>query len=62
MIDVDKENRVRSAGQQLENAANSQASTGRRAYRTPHLRHLGSVRELTLGSIGPNSDEFAAQH
>jgi len=25
-------------------------TTGRRAYVTPQLRHLGSVRELTLGT------------
>jgi hypothetical protein len=25
----------------------------RRAYRTPELRLLGSVRELTLGGTGP---------
>lgn len=25
----------------------------RRVYRAPELRHLGSVRELTLGGTGP---------
>jgi hypothetical protein len=27
----------------------AQPSASRRPYRTPRLRHLGSVRELTLG-------------
>jgi hypothetical protein len=28
----------------------------RRVYRVPTLRHLGSVRELTLGGSGPLSE------
>lgn len=32
-----------------ENDATLEKSTARRPYRAPKLRHLGSVRELTLG-------------
>lgn len=28
----------------------------RRPYKAPHLKHLGSVRELTLGKTGDNSE------
>ena len=31
-------------------------SRSRRPYRTPELRHLGSVRELTLGSTMGKGD------
>ncbi len=31
-------------------AAPESGSTSKRAWRTPQLRHLGSIRELTLGA------------
>ena len=32
------------------------ARSARRPYQSPRLRHLGSVRELTLGNTGANDD------
>jgi hypothetical protein len=40
-----------------ENEVDVTADPPRRPYRAPRLRHLGSVRELTLGgSKGPSED------
>lgn len=40
-----------------ENEVDETAAPPRRPYRAPRLRHLGSVRELTLGaSKGPAED------
>jgi hypothetical protein len=42
---------------QSENGVDATGAPPRRPYRAPRLRHLGSVRELTLGaSKGPAED------
>jgi hypothetical protein len=37
-------------------------ATARRAYATPRLRHLGSVRELTLGSQPGKPESLGLNH
>ena len=37
------------------------ATSPRKAYRAPHVRHLGSVRELTWGDAGRYADGVIQQ-
>jgi hypothetical protein len=39
-----------------------QAASSRLPYQPPRLRHLGSVRRLTLASTGPNNDFSFNRH
>ena len=42
-------------------AGSSEASPARLPYKAPRLRHLGSVRELTLGATGSAADGGATK-
>lgn len=52
------------ASTQAQSSSEASGSTEpRRPYRTPALRHLGSVRELTLGASKTNTpDQLAGYH
>jgi len=57
---TDARNEQRRSIEQMSNDM-PRAETPRRCYQQPRLRHIGSVRDLTLGSTGPNSDELGDQ-
>jgi len=40
----------------VDRAVPAEQGSSRRQYRAPQLRHLGSVRELTLGATGSAAD------
>jgi hypothetical protein len=45
------------SGQSNEAKKDEEATETRRPYQKPRLRHLGSIRELTLGqTMGPQQD------
>jgi hypothetical protein len=59
---------VATDGDQRRNVADAagdattiEAAPPRRPYHAPRLRHLGSVRELTLGSAGALPDDESTQ-
>jgi hypothetical protein len=51
-----------SAAPELEGTGEPEAARLRLPYATPRLRHLGSVRELTLASTGNLPDFNNARH
>jgi hypothetical protein len=58
--DQDKEGA--SAATELEGTGAPQPALTRLPYATPQLRHLGSVRELTLASTGTIPDFNGGRH